>query len=243
MRAILTYHSIDESRSPISVSRRDFLRQVEWLEGNGVAVVSIPELVALPDDANAVAFTFDDGITSVAEEAAPILADRQWPATVYVVADRLGQTNQWSHPGDARIPVFPLLDVGALDRLQRTGFEIGSHGSTHRSLVGGDALLLRDEVETAAERLDRIFSVRPRTFAYPYGLVDGPAAAAVARAHRYACTTQLSELRSISTPLRLPRLDAYYLRGPVLRTRWGGPSLRAYLAVRRTIRALRQPDR
>jgi len=64
MRAILTYHSIDESGSVISVSESVFRGHVTWLARSAVRVVSIDTLMHLPADANAVALTFDDGFVN-----------------------------------------------------------------------------------------------------------------------------------------------------------------------------------
>ena len=55
MRAILTYHSIDESGSPISVAPAAFRRHVEWLASGRVRVVSLEEIVRLNDAVDAVA--------------------------------------------------------------------------------------------------------------------------------------------------------------------------------------------
>ena len=44
MRAVLTYHSIDDSGSPISVRRDAFQRHVKWLASGQVAVA--PDLAA-----------------------------------------------------------------------------------------------------------------------------------------------------------------------------------------------------
>ena len=44
MRAILTYHSIDESGSPISMSEEVFRSQIAWLAKGHVKVVSLETL-------------------------------------------------------------------------------------------------------------------------------------------------------------------------------------------------------
>ena len=55
MRAILTYHSIDESGSPISISEQVFRSQIAWLAKGHVKVVSLETLMGMPASANAVA--------------------------------------------------------------------------------------------------------------------------------------------------------------------------------------------
>src|SRR5581483_6893264 len=73
MRAILTYHSIDESGSVISVGRETFAAQAAWLASGRVRVTTVDELLALPPDADAVALTFDDGFQNFADTAVPVL--------------------------------------------------------------------------------------------------------------------------------------------------------------------------
>ena len=47
MRAILTWHSLDRSGSPISVPPEEFRRQVEWLTASGVRAVTVGKLLEL----------------------------------------------------------------------------------------------------------------------------------------------------------------------------------------------------
>ena len=48
MKAILTYHSVDDSGSAVSVSPDAFRRHVRWLASERVRVVTVPQLPALP---------------------------------------------------------------------------------------------------------------------------------------------------------------------------------------------------
>ena len=100
MRAILTYHSIDESGSPISISEDVFRSQITWLAKGHVKVVPLETLMRMPASANAVALTFDDGFVNFGDVAAPLLADHGLPSTLFVVTDAAGRTNRWSgRPG------------------------------------------------------------------------------------------------------------------------------------------------
>ncbi|TFG50637.1 MAG: polysaccharide deacetylase, partial [Gemmatimonadales bacterium] len=45
MRAILTYHSIDDSGSPISVAPEQFRAHVRWLQSGVIRVVPLAELL------------------------------------------------------------------------------------------------------------------------------------------------------------------------------------------------------
>jgi len=63
MRAILTYHSVDETGSVISIEERTFRRHVAWLAKGNVRVVPLQEIAGVPPDEDAVAiieFASDD---------------------------------------------------------------------------------------------------------------------------------------------------------------------------------------
>jgi len=238
MRAILTWHSIDASDSAISVSREQYGRQLGWLERSGVQVVALEELLGLPDAADAAAITFDDGLASVESEALPALEARGWSATVFVVTSRVGLDNRW--PGaDDRVPTFATLGWESLGRLQDRGFSIGAHTRHHPRLPHCDDAVLEDELVSAADEIETRLGRRPEVFAYPYGELDARCAARVAALYRSACTAEIRPLAAGDSVVRLPRIDARYLRGVALRQRWGSPALRSFFSWRRALRSMR----
>jgi peptidoglycan/xylan/chitin deacetylase (PgdA/CDA1 family) len=238
MRAILTWHSIDPSGSPISVSREEFERQLAWLERAGVRVVALEELVELSDAVDAAALTFDDGLASVAGEAVPALDARGWSAAVFVVTARVGLDNRW--PGaDDHVPAFPTLGWESLGKLQEQGFTIGSHTRHHPRLPLCEADVLEEEVVGAAQDIQARLGSRPRVFAYPYGELDARSAALAAATYRWACTTEIRALGAGESEVRLPRIDGRYLRGVALRQQWGSPALRSFFRWRRALRTMR----
>jgi peptidoglycan/xylan/chitin deacetylase (PgdA/CDA1 family) len=241
VKAILTYHSIDPSGSPISVDADTFRRHVRWLASGAVRVVSVPELVRLPDDADAVALTFDDGFASFGAVAAPLLLDHALPATVFVVTDHVGRTNAWGGVADPAVPTLPLLDWSALARLAERGIAIGAHTRTHPRLTRLDPAARREEIASSVGRIERELGERPAGLAYPYGDVDDDAAAAAAAHCDWACTTELRALApgDAARPHLLPRLDIHYLRSPGRLESWGTPRLRRYLWLRGRARRVR----
>src|SRR5262245_46283197 len=118
MRAILTYHSIDDSGSPISVRPDAFERHVEWLASGLVRVTTMERLLEVPASEHAVAITFDDGFENFRDVAAPRLLAHGFPVTLFVVSGRIGRTNSWGGCREPGIPELPLLDWPALRRLQ-----------------------------------------------------------------------------------------------------------------------------
>ncbi len=240
MRAILTWHSVDPSGSPISISPDEFRRQVDWLAGGSARVVSVPELLDLPEEASAVALTFDDGFANFATEAAPLLRERGLPVTLFVVTGQVGRDNRWGGRSDAGIPVLPLLDWDDLGRLRESGVTLGAHTRTHPRLTDVEGLALEDELAGAvAELKRRLGGEGPDGLAYPYGAVEAHVLRAAASSYRWACTTELRPLGAAESPFRLPRLDAWYLRDPGRLAEWGSPEFRAWLWCRRQGRRLR----
>ena len=146
MRGILMYHSIDPTGSPISMAPEVFQRQLDWLAEERVRVVGLAELLELPDDAEAVALTFDDAFANFESEAWPRLAERELPATLFVVSGEVGRTNRWGGTGRAAIPELPLMDWAGLERVARAGVSIGTHSRTHPRFYGLDRGRLEREL-------------------------------------------------------------------------------------------------
>ena len=238
MRAILTYHSIDESQSAISISPDAFRRHVAWLASGAVRVVSLDELMTLPPHEDAVALTFDDGFVNFATIAAPLLARHHLPATVFVVAEHAGGTNAWRGVCAQDIPTMPLMDWSELGRMSDMGFAIGAHSCTHPHLTELPPDALADEIDGSAHRIERELGVRPEAFAYPYGSVSDTVAAA-ASGFRVGLTTELRTIGAHENPRCLPRLDMYYFRAGTWLEAYGSARFRQYLWVRSRARRVR----
>jgi peptidoglycan/xylan/chitin deacetylase (PgdA/CDA1 family) len=239
MRGILTYHSIDESGSVVSTSPATFRRHIAWLASGAVRVVSLDEITQLPDSVNAVALTFDDGMRSVGEVAAPLLAEYGFVATVFVVTGLVGRTNRWDDRPGSAVPGFPLLSWDELGNLRALGFEVGAHTQTHAHVTRLMDDQLHEELGGAHDAIASRLGVRPRAFAYPYGAVDSRSAAAVGQYYRTACTTVLRPLEHGDNAYFLPRLDAFYLRAPGALERWGSTGQRWRLAAHAAGRRIR----
>jgi len=240
MRAILTYHSIDSSGSPISVSPAAFRQQVEWLASGRVRVVSLEELLRTPQGEDAVALTFDDGFVNFGTEVAPLLKEYSLPATVFIVAGQVGRTNDWGGRSDPRIPTLPLLGWERLALLGERGVRLGAHSMTHPHLTKLPAHALEDELAGAAELIREETGRRPDEFSYPYGDVNPAVAAAVARVFARACTTELRVLHPGDRPELLPRLCMYYWREPGRLEAWGSARFQGRLWMRTQAWRLRQ---
>jgi peptidoglycan/xylan/chitin deacetylase (PgdA/CDA1 family) len=155
-----------------------------------------------------VGITFDDGYTSVLANAVPELLRHGFTATVFVVSDRVGRTNDW----DDGTP-WPLLSRSQISELAAAGMEIGSHSATHPRLVNASASQLAAEVGGSRESLGRLADAEIRGFAYPYGDMDATVRRAVRDAgYDYACA--VAAPRAVLGLMALPRVYVGQRDGP-----------------------------
>lgn len=147
---------------------------IEWLEGKR----------RLPR--RTVAITFDDGYEDTFRLAAPVLERYGFPATLFLVADRVGRHNNWDPvPGSDG---YPLMGWEQALELSHRGFTLGSHSRTHRSLPLLNDQELRREVHGSRLQLEQRLGMPVRLFAYPYNHADERCQAVVrAAGYRGAC--------------------------------------------------------
>lgn len=214
---ILMYHIIDQPRSAqesrFCCTPKHFEQQMRHLREAGHAVVSLETLAAhlekgapCPDDA--VAVTFDDGFTCARNNALPVLLKYRIPATMFIVADRIGGDNDWMH--SRGFPKRELVSKQQLLELKAAGVCLGSHTGTHPRLTMIDAAAIEDEIQNSKHILEDLLGERVDYFAYPYGLFDERAKSAVAAAgYRAACSTRSGFNRSDADRLSLRRIEVY----------------------------------
>lgn len=239
MRAILTYHSIDSSGSPISVSEAAFDAHCRFLASGRLRVLPLADLVDRHPAGDVVAITFDDGFRNFAALAAPRLLEHGLPATVFVPTDHVGGTNSWGGPMSAGVPELPLMSWTELGQLAEAGIEIGAHTRSHPDLTRLAPSQVADECAGSADRIAAELGTRPGSFAYPYGLVNETVAQVARAGFARSCTTEFRPLAAVEDPARLPRLDAFYLRGPGQVEAWGTPRFRRRLWLRARGRQVR----
>jgi peptidoglycan/xylan/chitin deacetylase (PgdA/CDA1 family) len=236
---ILTYHSLDDSGSPISVAPATFERQIRWLAQHGFKTLTLSDGLArlrggrLPD--RAVALTFDDGFLNTVTRALPALSTHGFKATVFLVSAYLGRSNDFptQPPGTPRLP---LMDWSGAEQLCAAGWEIGAHTETHPDLMQLPAADVHAELSSCRHALEQRLSVNVRAFAYPYGRFGRRERAIAGEIFATAVGTTLGFARPRSDPLALKRIDAYYVTRPDLVHCLASPLLPTYLGVRQAMR-------
>lgn len=174
---ILTYHAIDAAASAdpgnsYVTLTHDLRRHFEWLASRPGSVARLSEVVdslrtrqAL--SSSKVAITLDDGLACCHDHFLPLLQEFALPATIFVVADRIGRHNDWDADGGA--VRRRMITATELRSLCDAGVEIGSHGLSHLRLAHVDTAQMREEVHASKAMLEDIIGQPVSHFAYPYG--------------------------------------------------------------------------
>jgi peptidoglycan/xylan/chitin deacetylase (PgdA/CDA1 family) len=222
---VLLYHAFGEEPSRFVIPPRTFARQMRLLALLGYRVVPFDDLAeALRARSRTAVLTMDDGYADNGVDAAAVLERHGFGATVFVVTGRLGADNDWSDEPPLR--GRPMLADEDLRRLRARGFELGAHTRTHPALPGLSDAAAAEEVASSRSELEQVLGEPVRSFAYPYGLVDERAVAAVRRAgFAGACTTEPRPARLDDDPLLVPRIEikrADSLLRFLVKVRFGG---------------------
>ena len=160
---ILTYHSIGSSThgdylglSTVSVAR--FNQDMDII----ATMHSVPLTpMVIPQTELSVAITFDDGYADNLYVAAPLLAERNIPFTVFIATDFIQRRERY------------FLTPNELKQLSIVpGATIGAHSHSHCNLTLCSNQVLRAELEDSKHYIEDLIGLPVKEFAYPYGLAD-----------------------------------------------------------------------
>ena len=171
---ILAYHSISETPdahiAPFAVRPSAFERHLDMVLAGGGTALAISDLVgrlergeALPE--RAVAITLDDGFADNLTVAAPMLAARGLPATVYLTTGFL----PGCPAGGAEHPPAGMIDWESIGQLECAGLEVGAHSHTHPQLDLLPRAAAGEEIALSKDLLETALGHPVASFAYPHG--------------------------------------------------------------------------
>jgi peptidoglycan/xylan/chitin deacetylase (PgdA/CDA1 family) len=240
--AILTYHALDTSGSVLATPPHVFAEHMRTLAESGAHVVPLGDVLAAlgrpAPPRPVVAITFDDGFQSVYERGFPVLARHGFPATVFVITAHCGLRHAWPVRG-SRVSPASLLGWREIREMARAGIGFGSHTETHRDLRRMDARDAEQEMVASKQAIEDALGCPVDAFAYPYGAHDGRLRGLARKHFALACATTLDFVTERSERFALERLDTYYFRRPDALRALFSRGTRAYVTVRRGLRACR----
>jgi peptidoglycan/xylan/chitin deacetylase (PgdA/CDA1 family)/GT2 family glycosyltransferase len=210
---ILLYHAFapGDVSDRYVVARRALSRHLRLLQLLGYRGVHFDELVRALRESRlpprrSVVITIDDGYRDNLEIAQPVLSRHGFPATIFLVSDRLGALADWSR-GD-QLRDRPLLSLSEVERLGAEGVHFGAHTRSHPHLPELPDQQLEGEIAGSRRDLEERLGAPVTSFAYPYGELDDRAVEAVREAGFAAAATTEPRLAGIGEdPLLMPRVE------------------------------------
>ena len=202
---ILTYHSISNDKSLVSIDTDAFEKQIIFLKKRGYKSINFNELNIAKS--KSVIITFDDGYKDNLLNALPILKKYGFKATCFIISNFVGKTNIWDMKKTNYIKkeLMTSLDI---KEWVKNGMLIGSHSHNHSNLTKLDNNDLRIELAYSKELLENIISQKISDFSYPYGKVNRFVCNKVKEFYSHAVTTNRSRFTpSLHQNHKLPRID------------------------------------
>jgi len=185
-----------------------------------------------------VVITFDDGYTSIYDQAWPLLRAYGYQATVFLVTGYCGGSNRWPSQ-QIDVPVKPLLTWEQVEKLAKDGWEFSAHTKSHPPLPLLSSLEIDEEICSSKEAIVQRLDQQARVFAYPYGAASSNVVTIVKRYFDGAVGVNLGIVMADSNAYYLERIDSYYLSPrliPIIDRR----VFRRYLDLRQRMRKIRR---
>ena len=211
---ILMYHAIagpGERSSRFVIPVRRFAHHMAWLARRRYTVISLDELLRhrreyrLPPP-KSVVITFDDGYSDNRLLAVPILEERGFPATIFLVTGA-GERSDWVSD-NTELAGRQLLSLREALGMLGGVIAFGAHTRTHPDPRLLHRRELESEVAGSRRDLEAALGIPVTTFAYPYG-ENTPDAQAVTREAGFlaACGVEPGRNRPSASPYALKRVE------------------------------------
>ena len=231
---VIMYHDIMKSsarRDVYTITPQDFEEDLKWLKNNGYTAVGINEIISYAENGTAlpekpVMLTFDDGHYNNIYYAEPLLEKYGMKGVMFVT----GEFCDKSVAEGAKNPAYSYIFWDEQRRMAESGlWDIENHtyylhkiGSGHNGVakLKGESdeeyrIRLRDDFQRITDKISESCGIRPRAFAYPFGVLSNMAEEVLTELGYKASFTSyggVSELQA-GNPESL-RLIKRYLRTP-----------------------------
>lgn len=214
---ILCYHEIaPDWNSPLCVTPDAFSKHLDWLMGHRkVLPLASAERVLTRDQrlpASCAAITFDDGCRGLYNHAFPLLKKTGAPATVFVVADAVANSERaigWYDAADlAPNEVVYSLTSDQVLEMQEEGVTFGAHGHTHLDLTALSVKECTAELKLSREYLEDLLGEPVTRLAYPRGRHNASVREAARRAG-FLASYSLPVTNEPGGMMAIPRVGVY----------------------------------
>jgi peptidoglycan/xylan/chitin deacetylase (PgdA/CDA1 family) len=159
---ILCYHSVGTPQWGVNdVTPEQFRDHIESAVQLGYRFVPAATIAQGAGESNDLAITFDDGLLSICDAAAPILSEYGIPWSVFVVTG-------WAD-GIHAFGQGIVMGWREIESLAARGVEIGSHSKTHPDFGSLPLDEARAELVESRQAIEKLIGVAPSAFAIPLG--------------------------------------------------------------------------
>ena len=194
---ILMYHEVTSGPNNLFVPVERFREQMRYLAESGYRTVTMAQAEEMLKEkkipAKTIVLTFDDGYTSVFNQAWPIMQEYGFTGTVYVCTSFIGRSN--------------YLNLDQIKQLQAAGIEIGSHTKNHISLKEASYEQQVQEIMVSKQVLEENLGIPCRSFCYPTGTYSDITPTIVKDAgYTSAVTVAYGHAAPASNPFLTPRV-------------------------------------
>lgn len=210
------YHKVSAEREwgITTTTPKQFKAQMDLLSRLGFDFSTVQDRDQVE---NPILITFDDGYSCVNEIAAPILHEYDAPATIFAITDYVGKKNAWDYfPEEKQVT---HMGWGELRELSDRGWEIGSHGSTHKRMIHMSRKMIQKELRDSKKELENRLGREIVTFCPPFNAWNSELVYEIEQAgySNIAISYPLSGLPSWSGSF-IPRLGVYlHDNGPLFK--------------------------
>ena len=202
---VLSYHSISEDTSPISLKTKIFEKQIIFLKKLGYVSINFNEID--PNKKNQIIITFDDGYKDILINALPVLKFHNFKATCFFVTNHIGKNNQWDEKKE-KFSIKKIMNNNDIKKWFDSGMSVESHSHNHFDLTKLSNIDIIKELEISKKYFKDKFGIETNVFCYPFGKVNKNVYELTKKIYKYAVTTNRSRYNiNKHNPLLIPRVD------------------------------------
>ncbi|MBU2955441.1 polysaccharide deacetylase family protein [Marinobacter sp. F3R08] len=202
---VLQYHHVSDSTPPsTSTSVSLFKQQMDLISDLDLEVVNLRQgtettLSGTAGEGNQIAISFDDAYASVYHTAAPLLAEKAYPYTIFVNTEAVGSNGYMSWDQIRELS-------------ERQDVTIANHSADHDHMARKPdeteeawEIRVTRSLDSAQNTLARELDAPAPMFAYPYGEFDQPLQAKINERGWYGFGQQSGAIGRKTGKTRLPR--------------------------------------